>query len=166
MVLTVFHADTQLPLGALKVSQPALPPLPVAAADGEIAIAVVGAHLSGLPLNGELRGLGARLLEATKTAADYKLYALSGTVPPKPGLLRIEAGKGASVDVEVWALPSPAFGQFINGVAAPLSIGTVTLADGRSVKGFLVEAAAIAGARDISSFGGWRAYLAQEKVVA
>jgi allophanate hydrolase len=162
----VFHADTHLPLGALKVPQPALPPLPVAAADGEIAIAVVGAHLSGLPLNGELRALGARLLEAARTAPDYKLYALNGTVPPKPGLLRIDAGKGASVDLEVWALPSQAFGQFIDGVAAPLSIGTVTLADGSGVKGFLVEAAAVAGARDISSFGGWRAYLAQEKAPA
>ena len=162
----VFHADTQLRLGALNAPQPSLPPMPVAAADGEIAIAVVGAHLSGLPLNGELRALGGRLLEAAKTAPDYKLYALDGTVPPKPGLVRIEAGKGASVEVEIWALPSQAFGQFIDGVAAPLSIGTVTLADGRGVKGFLVEAAAVAGARDISSFGGWRAYLAQEKAPA
>jgi allophanate hydrolase len=127
---------------------------------------VVGAHLSGLPLNGELRALGARLLEAARTAPDYKLYALNGTVPPKPGLLRIDAGKGASIDVEVWALPSQAFGQFIDGVAAPLSIGTVTFADGRGVKGFLMEAAAVASARDISSFGGWRAYLAQEKAPA
>lgn len=157
----VFHADTKLPLGALKVAQPALPPMPVAAADGEIAVAVVGAHLSGLPLNGELRGLGGRLLEAAKTAPDYKLYALNGTVPPKPGLLRVDSGKGAAVDVEVWALPKTAFGAFIDGVAAPLSIGTVTLADGRGVKGFLMEAAAVAGAKDISSFGGWRAYLAE-----
>ena len=157
----VFHADTALPLGALKQPQPALSPMPVAAADGEIAVAVVGAHLSGLPLNGELRGLGARLLEATKTAPDYKFYALNGTVPPKPGLLRVDGGKGAAIEVEVWALPKTAFGTFIEGVVAPLSIGTVTLADGRGVKGFLMEAAAVAGARDISSFGGWRAYLAQ-----
>ena len=140
--------------------------MPVAAADGEIAVAVVGAHLSGLPLNGELRGLGGRLLEATKTAPDYKFYALNGTVPPKPGLLRVEAGKGASVDVEIWALPKASFGAFIDGVGAPLSIGTVTLTDGRGVKGFLMEAAAVAGARDISSFSGWRAYLAQERAKA
>jgi allophanate hydrolase len=159
----VFHADTQLPLGAIKEAQPPIAAVTAVATDAEIAIAVVGAHLSGLPLNGELRGLGGRLLEAAKTAPDYRLYALGGTVPPKPGLLRIEAGKGASIDVEVWALPSQAFGQFIDGVAAPLSIGTVTLADDRGVKGFLVEAAAVAGARDISSFGGWRAYLAQAK---
>jgi allophanate hydrolase len=162
----VFHADTKLPLGAIKEAQPPIAAVTAVATDAEIAIAVVGAHLSGLPLNGELRALGARLLEVAKTAPDYKLNALNGSVPPKPGLLRIDAGKGASVDVEVWALPSQAFGTFIEGVAAPLSIGTVTLADGRGVKGFLMEAAAVAGARDISSFGGWRAYLAQEKAPA
>ena len=159
----VFHADTQLPLGALSLPQPPMASMPVAAADGEIAVAVVGAHLSGLPLNGELRSLGARLLEATKTAPDYKFYARNGTVPPKPGLLRVDAGKGAAIDVEVWALPKTAFGAFIDGVVAPLSIGTVTLADGRGVKGFLMEAAAVGNAKDISSFGGWRAYLTQEK---
>ena len=156
----VFHADTQLPLGALKMPQPPLSASPVAAADDEIAVAVVGAHLSGLPLNGDLRSLGARLIEATKTAPDYKFYALNGTVPPKPGLLRVDAGKGSAVEVEVWALPKTAFGTFIDGVGAPLSIGTVVLADGRGVKGFLMEAAAVAGASDISSFSGWRKYLA------
>ena len=159
----VFHADTKLPLGALKAPQPDLAAMPATAADDEIAIAVVGAHLSGLPLNGELRALGARLLEAVKTAPDYKLYALNGAVPPKPGMLRVDSGKGAGVEVEIWALPSTAFGAFIDGVGAPLSIGTVTLADGRGVKGFLMEAIAAEGARDISSFGGWRAFLAQKK---
>lgn len=156
----VFHADTQLPLGALKAPQPPLKPMANTAADDEIAVAVVGAHLSGLPLNGELTSLGARLLEATRTAPDYKLYALNGTVPAKPGLLRVEAGQGAAIEVEVWALPLGAFGAFMSGIAAPLSIGTVTLADGRGVKGFLVEAAAVPGARDITKLGGWRKYLA------
>ena len=137
-----------------------------APADGEIAVAVVGAHLSGLPLNGELRALGGRLLATAKTAPDYRLYALSDTTPPKPGLLRVERGKGVGIEVEIWALPVGVFGHFADGVAAPLSIGTVTLADGRAVKGFLVEAAAAAGARDISSFGGWRAFLAREKMPA
>ncbi len=159
----VFHADTQLPLGALKLPRPPIAAVAAVATDTEIAVAVVGAHLSGLPLNGELRTLGGRLLEAAKTAPDYKLYALNGAVPPKPGLLRVEAGKGAAVDVEVWAMPKTAFGAFIGGVGAPLSIGTVTLSDGRAVKGFLMEAAAVTAARDISSFGGWRAYLAQAK---
>lgn len=157
----VFHADTQLPLGALKVPQPPLKAVVSAAAEDEIAVAVVGAHLSGLPLNGELTSLGGRLLEATKTAPDYKLYALNGTVPPKPGLLRIEAGQGAAIEVEVWALPLAAFGAFMSGIAAPLSIGTVTLADGREVKGFLAEAAAVSGARDITALGGWRKFLGE-----
>ncbi|MDP2296517.1 MAG: allophanate hydrolase [Pseudolabrys sp.] len=159
----VFHADTALPLGALKLPQPPLPPLSPQPADNEIALAVVGAHLSGLPLNGELRALGARLLETTQTAADYQLYALPGTTPAKPGLVRVDNGKGASIEVEVWALPKAAFGTFIDAVPAPMAIGTVTLADGRGVKGFLAEGAAIASARDISRFGGWRKYLAREK---
>jgi allophanate hydrolase len=162
----VFHADTGLPMGALKLPQPALAPMPKSPAEGEAAVAVVGAHLSGLPLNGELRGFGGRLLETAKTAPHYRLYALSGTTPPKPGLLRVENGKGASVEVEVWALPVEGFGRFADSIPAPLSIGTITLSDGRAVKGFLVEAAAIDGARDISSFGGWRTYLAREKVPA
>ena len=158
----VFHADTGLPLGALALPQPALAPLSVAsAATGEIAIAVVGAHLSGMPLNGELRELGARLVEQTTTTADYRLYALTGTSPPKPGLLRAKEGAGAAIALEVWALPAEAFGRFVAAVPPPLTIGTLTLAGGRTVKGFLVEAAAVAGAHDISSFGGWRAFMAQ-----
>ncbi len=154
----VFHADTALPLGATGVPQPALPPTARSPRDGEIAIAVVGAHLSGMPLNDELTSIGAYLLEATTTAADYRLFALSGTTPPKPGLLRIAAGAGAAVAVEVWAMTADAFGRFVAAVPAPLAIGTLTLADGRTVKGFLVEAEATQGARDISSFGGWRQF--------
>ena len=100
----VFHADTALPLGALKQPQPALAPMSKLPAAGEVAVAVVGAHLSGLPLNGELRALGGRLLETAKTAPDYRLFALTGTTPPKPGLLRVDSGKGASIEIEVWAL--------------------------------------------------------------
>jgi allophanate hydrolase len=162
----MFHADTALPLGALKQPQPALTPTSKLPANGEAAVAVVGAHLSGLPLNGELRALGGRLLEAAKTAPDYRLYALSDTTPAKPGLLRVDRAKGAAIEVEVWALPVERFGHFADAVPAPLSIGTIKLSDGRTVKGFLVEAAATAGARDISSFGGWRAFLAREKTPA
>jgi allophanate hydrolase len=153
----VFHADTGLALGATGAAQPALGALSAAPAKGEIGLAVVGAHLSGMPLNGELRSHHARFLESTQTAPDYRLFALGGT-PPRPGLLRIAAGTGASIAVETWALPADGFGRFVAAIPAPLSIGTLTLADGRAVKGFLVEAEAIAGARDVSSFGGWRAY--------
>ena len=156
----VFHADTKLPIGANKLPQPPLAALPAGVRGGEIAIAVVGAHLSGMALNGELKALGGRLLEAARTAADYKLYALK-TTPPKPGMLRVEAGTGSSIELEVWALPAGSFATFVDAVPPPLSIGTVRLADGRGVKGFIVEAADVAGAREISGFGGWRAFVAE-----
>ena len=161
-----FHAATGLPLGALQHPQPPLARLPAAPAEGEIPIAVVGAHLSGMPLNGELRAAGGRLIERTATAPHYRLYALAGTRPPKPGLLRVQKGAGAAIEVEVWALSEAAFGRFVAAVPSPLSIGTLELDSGRSVKGFLVEAEAVAGARDISSFGGWRAFMVQEKATA
>jgi allophanate hydrolase len=115
-------------------------------------------------LNGELKALRGRLLEATSTAPDYKLYAL-GTTPPKPGMLRVEAGSGSSIDLEIWALPAAAFGEFVATIPPPLSIGTIRLADGREVKGFIVEPTAIDRARDISEFGGWRAYMAEKAAV-
>jgi allophanate hydrolase len=145
-------------LGAKGVPMPALADLDAGLIGDEIPIAVVGAHLSGMVLNGELKALGARLLEATSTAPDYKLYALP-TSPPKPGMLRVEAGSGTSIALEVWALPAAAFGKFVAAIPPPLSIGTVRLKDGHSVKGFIVEAADISGAKDISAFGGWRAFV-------
>jgi allophanate hydrolase len=163
----VFHANTRLPLGALGVAQPSLTVPDNDVRNGEVAIAVVGAHLSGMALNGELRALDGRLLQTTTTAQDYRLYALRGTAPPKPGLLRVEAGLGVAIAVEVWALTTDAFGAFVANVPPPMSIGTVRLADGSTVKGFLVEPQATVGARDISQYGGWRAFLAEaaEKVV-
>lgn len=153
----VFHADTKLSVGAKGVAQAPLAPLSAGGGD-EIPIAVVGAHLSGMALNGELKALNAKLVEATKTAPDYRLYALK-TTPPKPGMLRVEAGKGASIELEIWSLSSSAFGKFVNAIPAPMAIGTVRLADGRSVKGFLVEPAVLGEARDITAHGGWRAYM-------
>src|SRR5450432_2725867 len=160
----VFHADTKLNMGARALPQPPLATLAVGVSGDEIAIAVVGAHLSGMALNGELKMLGGRLLEATATAPDYKLYALD-TTPPKPGMLRVEAGTGSPIELEVWALPAAAFGPFVAAIPPPLSIGTVRLADGRGVKGFIVEPAAVNGARDISTFSGWRAFVTEAAVV-
>jgi allophanate hydrolase len=157
-----FHAAAGLLLGALKYPQPPLSRRPAAPAAGEIPLAVVGAHLSGMPLNGELRTAGARLIERGATAPHYRLYALPGTQPPKPGLLRVKNGAGAAIEIEVWALSESAFGRIVAAVPPPLSIGTLELDSGRSVKGFLVEAEAVAAARDISSFGGWRAFMAQK----
>ena len=156
----VFHADTRLPMGARSLPQPPLAAIPTDLCGDEIAIAVVGAHLSGMALNGELKALGGRLLEAASTAADYKLYALA-TTPPKPGMLRVKAGTGSSIELELWALPAASFGKFVAAIPPPLSIGTVRLADGRGIKGFIVEAADLDGAREISAFGGWRAFVAE-----
>ena len=157
----VFHADTRLPLGATGTPQPRLAPLHATPTAGEIALCVVGAHMSGMALNVELKSYGARFLEAAQTAPDYRLFALNSAQPPRPGLLRVAAGQGASIAVELWAVPAEGFGRFVAAIPAPLSIGTLTLADGRSVKGFLAESSGVEGARDISSFGGWRAFVAQ-----
>jgi allophanate hydrolase len=124
-----------------------------------IEIAVVGAHLSGLPLNWELVELGAAFSREIETTPDYRLFALTGSNPPKPGLLRVGEGAGAAIKAEVWTLDAAGFGAFVAKIPAPLGIGTVRLKDGGAVKGFLVEAEAVKGAEDISRFGGWRAYL-------
>ena len=160
----VFHADTKLAVGANNIAQPPLSPLPASVSQDDIPIAVVGAHLSGMALNGELKALAGRLIETATTAADYKLYALD-TAPPKPGMLRVEAGTGMPIELEIWALSASAFGKFVAAIPPPLSIGTIRLADGRNVKGFLVEPAALDGARDISAFGGWRAFMAEAAAV-
>ncbi|UGY06126.1 allophanate hydrolase [Bradyrhizobium quebecense] len=156
----VFHADTGLALGAKSVPQPPLTAVPARARGDEITIAVVGAHLSGMALNHELTTLDARLLEETVTAADYRLYALD-TTPPKPGMLRIEAGAGHAIKLELWAMSPAAFGKFVAAIPPPMAIGTLRLADGRQAKGFIVEPAAIKGAKDISAYGGWRAFMAE-----
>ena len=136
-----------------------------APAASEMLVAVVGAHLSGQPLNWQLTEVGARLVRTCRTAPRYRLYALPGTTPPKPGLLRVPAAAdgapaGAAIEVEVWRMERARFGDFYARVPPPLCFGTIELEDGTSVSGFLCEAHATAGARDISALGGWRNYLA------
>ena len=125
-----------------------------------IRVAVVGAHLSGQPLNHQLTDRGGTLVGTTTTAEHYHLYALD-TAPPKPGLVRTVAGeRGAGpIEVEVWELGVAEFGAFVDEVPPPLGIGTVVLADGSSVNGFICEAVAIDDAEEITAHGGWRAYL-------
>lgn len=137
---------------------PALPAGPQPATEAMLPLAVVGAHLSGLPLNGQLVERGATLLQATTTAPHYRLFALPDTTPPKPGLLRVADG-GHAIALEVWAVPMHAVGSFLALIPPPLGLGSVQLADGRHVHGFICEALALQGARDVSAFGGWRAYL-------
>lgn len=130
------------------------------AAAATLQLAVVGAHLQGLPLHGQLLERGARLIECTHTAAHYRLYALPGTVPPKPGLARVTTTEqGAAIAVEVYQIPTHTVGSFLALIPPPLGLGNVELADGRWVKGFICEGAALAQATDISHHGGWRAYL-------
>lgn len=152
-----FQAAGGLPLGATGEPLPPQADWPASGAPGKIEIAVVGAHLSGMPLNGELTALGGCFVRATTTTADYRLYALPGGPPLRPGLLRADGG--GKIAVEVWSLPPEGFGRFVAGIPAPLGIGTLALADGTRVKGFLCEAIATQGARDITDFGGWRAFI-------
>ncbi len=131
-----------------------------------VKVAVVGAHLSGMPLNAQLTERQAKLATTTETAPDYQLFALPETVPPKPGLLRVASGAGTRIALEVWDMPIEHYGSFVALIPAPLGIGTLLLADGSQVQGFVCEAQALHGAQDISHFGGWRAYIASLKVAA
>jgi len=123
-----------------------------------INVAVCGAHMTGLPLNAQLTSLGGTFLQETTTAPEYKLYKLNGFTPARPGLLRVVDG-GAAIALEVWQLPIENYGTFVSGVPAPLGFGTLTLADGSAVNGFLCEHYATLNAIDISHLGGWRHYL-------
>jgi allophanate hydrolase len=157
---TRLQREAGLALGATPHALPhasAVTALPLA---GTICVAVIGAHLSGEPLNHQLTERGARLLRACRTAPRYRLYALPGSTPAKPGLVR--ADTGTAIELEVWEMPERHFGSFVAGIPAPLGIGTVELDDGTSAKGFLCESYATQDATDISCHGGWRAFLAAQ----
>ena len=128
------------------------------ARDDRARVVVCGAHLDGLALNWQLRSRGGWLVRSTHTAPHYRLFALAGAPHARPGLLRVGDG-GSTLEVEVWELPSRELGSFLTGIPAPLGLGSVELADGTWETGFLCEAHAVDGARDITDFGGWRAYL-------
>ena len=113
-----------------------------------------------MPLNPQLTSCGAVFDRAVRTSADYRLFALVGQEVPKPGLTRSSNGDGVAIDAELWRLAPEAFAQFVDAVPPPLAIGTITLSDGTSAKGFIVEAAGLQGAEDISSYGGWRSFAA------
>ena len=137
--------DSALPSDALLATRP-------------LRLAVVGAHLAGQPLNHQLTDRRAVLVASTTTAPEYRLHALA-TTPPKPGLVRTP-GRGAAIEVEVWAIDAAGFGEFVAAIPAPLGVGKVQLADGTEVPGFLCEPHALEDAPDITEHGGWRAYLA------
>ncbi|WP_430460823.1 allophanate hydrolase [Thalassolituus sp. LLYu03] len=159
--LMAFAAHWQ---AALKL--PTAPVMLGARGDDSVVVAVVGAHLTGMPLNHQLTSRNAVLLEQTVSAKKYQLYALANTVPPKPGLVRVNdalladgSQEGHEIIVELWRLDVAAFGSFVDEIPRPLGIGTLELADGRLVKGFICEPEVVADARHISEFGGWRAFI-------
>jgi allophanate hydrolase len=158
----LLHRTTTDRLGATPIavrSTPAPAARKLSTSYGDwLPIAVVGAHLSGEPLNHQLTDAGAVLLQACRTAPIYRLFALPETTPPKPGLVRVGADSGTAIVVEVWALPRAAFGSFVARVPSPLVIGKIELEDGTRVSGYLCETIATSNALDISSFGGWRAF--------
>ena len=158
-----FHASAANSMGATGRPLPPAEALVPAAPAGYCELAVVGAHLSGMALNHELRALGGIFLRAVDTEPSYQLHALPGGPPARPGLVRVGAGAGRPIATEVWALPVEGFGRFVAGIPAPLGIGTLLLADGTRPKGFLCEAEAVRDARDISSYGGWRAFMAAQR---
>jgi len=125
---------------------------------GYVNVAVVGAHLSGQPLNYQMTERNSYLVKTIHTASNYRLFALSNTTPPKPGLVRVPGFEGSGIELEVWAMPEAYFGGFVASIPPPLSIGTVELRDGSQVKCFLCEPFAIEGSLDITEFGGWRAF--------
>ncbi|GAA0802085.1 allophanate hydrolase [Psychrobacter piscatorii] len=146
---------------AQTTKSPSLIPLStVFSNDSSVELAVVGAHLSGMPLNYQLTDRGGVLSEQTQTAATYQLFALAGATPAKPGLMRHNDGR--AIEVEVWRIPTARFGEIVNEVPAPLGIGNVELADGRWVKSFICEPYGFEGSTDVTLFGGWRAYIAKQ----
>lgn len=153
-----YVAAGDLPLGAGHAPAPPLPPLAAAGEPGRLDVCVFGAHLSGMPLNGDLKAMGGRFVRAAKTAPSYRMKLLPGAVP-RPGVVRV-AAEGAAVEGEVWSLPFAGVGQLLSTIPAPLGLGQVELDDGTRVTGFLAEAAALEGARDITRFGSFRAFAA------
>lgn len=157
-----YHHASGLPQGATGKPLPAPAALPPAgAATPGLKLAVVGAHLSGMPLNSQLTERGARLLQATTTSPNYRLFALPGTTPPKPGLQR-SPGCGTAIVLEVWDMPLAEVGSFLALIPQPLGLGSVELADGSWVHGFVCEGHALAQAEEVTRHGGWRAYLAAQ----
>jgi len=165
----LLHLASKLQRATVATTGATTHPLPAAervdvvpAPSGLVRVAVCGAHMSGLPLNHQLTSRGARLVTATKSAPAYKFYALPGGPPYRPGMVRSDGG--TAIELEVWELPVSEFGSFVAGIPAPLGIGTIELADGSSVQGFVCDAYATRDAKDITSYGGWRAFMESRAV--
>ncbi len=156
-----FERDCDRKLGATDHAVPKPEPALLKDISETLEVAVCGARMAGLPLNHQLTDLGATFLRATRTAPDYRFYALAGGPPARPGLARAPGPEAGSVAVEVWAVPRVAIGAFFAGIPAPLGLGRIALEDGSQVTGFLCETAGLDGAREITALGDWRTFLAQ-----
>ena len=143
-------------------AQPATPGAPLQPAErapGCIALALVGAHMAGMPLNKQVADRGGRLVRVCRTAPGHRLYSLEGTIPPKLGLVRDQDFRGPGIEVEVWAVPEDHFGSLVAELPAPLAVGNAVLEDGAAVKCFTCEPFALPRATEITQFGGGRGYL-------
>ncbi|WP_223423538.1 allophanate hydrolase [Tateyamaria pelophila] len=160
-----FEEDCPRNMGATAHRVPSPTPLPNAPSD-QMELAVCGAHMTSLPLNWQLTDLGATFVRKAQSAANYKFYALAGGPPERPGMVRSDGADTGAIALEIWSLPTAAFGSFMARIPAPLGIGTIELSDGASVKGFICEASGTKGATDITALGDWRTYLAQTSVPA
>jgi allophanate hydrolase len=156
------HRASTATLGATQWPVPAPGTSACAPEAGYVALAVCGAHMQGLPLNHQLRARGAYFMQRTRTAPIYRLLALPGGPPHRPGLVRT-SGAGAPIEIELWALPTEQLGSFVQSIPAPLGIGKIELQNGSGVPGFICEGYAATGAADITEFGGWRAYISQDQ---
>ena len=154
------HKAADVPLGATGAKLPSGPGFAPGAPEGLLELVVVGAHMSGMPLNRELTARGASFVRTARTKPCYRLHALQATKPPRPGLVRVADGEGTAIEVEVWALPAAGFAELVASMPMPLGAGAIQLDDGTSVTGYLCEAEGARGAPDISEYGGWRAYVA------
>lgn len=154
-----FHHASGMTQGATGLPLPEPEAIEGLTTQAWVRVAVVGAHLRGMPLHQQLTERHARFVGEARTAPDYLLFALGNTQPPKPGLLRVAKGQGVPVALEIWEMSAAHFGTFVALIPGPLGIGSLQLDDGQTVQGFLCEAQATLGAKDISRFGGWRAYI-------
>lgn len=159
-VARLFEAGCARNMGATAHALPAPAPLPEPATE-TIELAVCGAHMSDLPLNWQLTDLGARFVRKAQTAAQYQFYALAGGPPARPGLVRSDAPQAAAISLEIWSMPKAGVGAFLEGIPAPLGLGSIELSDKTWVKGFICEASGIKGATEISHLGDWRKFLSQ-----
>ena len=157
LLAPAFYDEAISRLGAEFLGESSLP-----VKEEGVLLAVVGAHLSGQPLNHQLTDQGGRLVRTCRSAAHYRLLALANTTPPKPGLVRVPGVNGPGIELEVWRLSPQGFGKFVEQVPQPMVIGTVDLEDGTRCKGFSCEPCACEGATDITEFGGWRNYLSNQ----